>query len=295
MLSTKNIDLTPNEGGGNFSQKIIQPGNHKVRINNIELRKEKDPRFGEKLLLFLETPPIGNGFIGLAINKDDASQGNYEGRVGYVSVSRWGFKDSLEYQISRNDELFKTIGVLCRELSLVSWWDAQDNKYEHVDQLLGAFIKERPFDGVWFYCVISGRQYLSKDNKNINNELYFPREERVLGKAYSLNQEKVQKYNESLHLEKIKPKSDTNVPTSIQTPPEQSRITPEPSKPVSIKDTETNPAVLAFLNDVPTNKEVSTSPFTDEILNDTSFQNVDLTGATPIITADSQDRLPWED
>lgn len=298
-LSTKNADLTPTEDIRSFQNKVISPGNYKIKIHNVQLRPERDIKFGEKLILTVETEPIGNGFVGFHIDKDDPSKGVYEGQTGQVSMSRWGYKnDSLPsgFEISRDDEIFKAVGILCRETGLNFWWDAQDSKYETVDEILNAFILERPFAGVWFFAIICGREYLSKDNKHINHELYFPRDERVLGKAFSLNPEKVQKYNESLHLERIKAKPETNTSVTTQTASEQPKTSPEPNKPVDISKSETNSAVLSFLNDTSQNHGQVTSPFTDEILNDSDIQKQELTKDQAIIQdSDNCPFLPWEE
>lgn len=213
-LSTKNVSLDPPVSAGGVKP-VIQPGNHEIQILNAELRK--DPNYGDKLILTVETRPLGDGFKGLAKDKNDPSKGNYAGQIGWVNYSRYNFKDFTTeggVQILRDDELFRAIGTLCRNigLGLADWWDAQDGKHDTVDQLTEAFIKEKPFAGVWFYACIAGKEYMS--GKYVNYELFLPREDRTLGKAVSLNKDKVQKFFEHTHLVRLQPKSTNEEPAN---------------------------------------------------------------------------------
>ena len=90
MLSTKDVKT----GGDGGTPKTITPGNHTLKVNNIELKQwsfmEKDNSYFVNLSV--EPKPI-EGFEGFFINPDDESLGRYEGQVGQVKSQRWFYKD----------------------------------------------------------------------------------------------------------------------------------------------------------------------------------------------------------
>ena len=76
-LSTK--DVKTGEAGGGL--KTITPGQHKLKINSIELKRfsfmEQDQ--GYYFIMNVETEPI-DGFEGFMIDVNDPSKGNYAGK-----------------------------------------------------------------------------------------------------------------------------------------------------------------------------------------------------------------------
>ncbi len=209
MISTKNV-TTP-DNSSDFIKSIIAPGNHELKINKVYLKPEANPEFGVKLILAVETKVIGGTFKGFQIDPKNPAEGNYLGQVGNLAYSKWGYKDFLTsggVQINRDEEILKAIKTICDTLKLGTWFDDADGKYATIEAFVEGFNKDAPFTNVWAHYCVAGREYSSKDGKHVNHELFLPRDERTLGKAFSLNADKVQKFFYSTHVEPLKPKAD---------------------------------------------------------------------------------------
>jgi hypothetical protein len=175
-LSTK--DVKSGEGG---LPKTIQPGNTKAVILGVSLNqpaflKEKDGYF---VVLELMGPKPTEDFEGFLIDKDNPDGPRYEGPVGRVKSSRWAYQDSTTKSgvaISRDNEIMKFIKNLCEELGGKSkaWWDASDNKYETIEELVEGFNSDAPFKGASLEFCICGRGYHNTEGY-VNYDLYLPK------------------------------------------------------------------------------------------------------------------------
>lgn len=307
MISTKNIKTETTAPEGGFTKSLIAPGNHKLKINSIILRPESKAEFGVKLIMSMETAPISGAFKGFNIDAKDPSKGTYKGQIGNVSYSKWGMKDFLmqnDVQILRDEEILAAIKTICDTLGIEAWLDAADNRFATMEAFVEGFNADAPFKDIYAHYCIAGREYPSKDGKHINHELFLPREDRTLGKAFSLNEDKVQKFFYSNHVEPLKDKSTvvaktatvqstTDNGTEFKTLPEQTtkeqrdldflnslNEAPEPTKPVNPPIT--SQAEANFMNE---GKKMET-PFTDEMNAET--QNTD------IVTGDPNEIMPWD-
>lgn len=312
MISTKNIDNSES-ANKDFVKSVLTPGNYLLKINKVFLRPESKPEFGVKLMLFLESKVIGDSFKGLMIDAKNPASGNYLGQVGTVSYSRYGLKDSELYGTSKEEEILKAIKTLCEGLGLMSWWDSTDMRFETVEALVEGFSTEAPFNNVWAYYCLSGKEYMSRDGKHVNYELYLPYLDRVLGKPFSLDENKVQKYFYSTHVVPLtaagvttKTAENTNTPAAtftdktVTTNPNQSaedflaeinapveqiyHKDPDPTQPV-------RPAVTSQLeqNFMDAGKK-SETPFTNSIMNDIKEES-----KSDIITASADNPwMPWD-
>lgn len=287
-LKTKGAELeSPNQNEG-FVNAVLRPGNHKLTIHSISLKKDK---FSEHLQMFVEGEPIATpNFKGLLINKDEKEGPRYKGQVGYLKYSRYGFKDDTTpqgHQVFRDDELFRAIGLLCRGLGLQAWWDGVDGKYDTVDQLLEAFVKEAPYKGVWFHACVAGREYLN--GTHLNYELYMPKPDRSLGLPYSLHPEKVIKYFESVHVERLKAgtKPSNDQSHMVETKSEAKTV----SEPVRTKPS--SQAEADFMNaGKSTTKEERDREFLQSLEMEEPTSD---SGAQDIVTnTDTDEGLPWE-
>lgn len=303
-VNTKHVKPNPLEG--NFMSPILAPGNHLVKLVSIVIRPETDiAKFGEKLILTLESQPLPEPFKGIQIDKNDPSKGNYNGQIGFVAYSKWGFRNQIfnNVEILRDDEFMRAMQNICRELGLIEWFESKDNVagIDTVDDLIKAFNSEAPFKDIYFTACLAGRAYLSKDGKHTNHELSFPREDRTLGKAFSLDAKKVQQFFVSQHIEpsKITANSgtiDTSnlVKTTTQATVEIPFEDTQPAKPTYQTSQE-----LDFLN------EKKTDSITNSISNDADRQKAQLNGGT--IAEDikkegidsstlggADDKMPWD-
>lgn len=314
MISTKNITNTEPENKG-FIKGIISPGNYLLKINKVTLKLEAKVEFGVKLILSVETKPIeDSNFKGFSIDSTKPELGNYKGQIGNVAYSRWGMKDFLTntgIQILKEEEILKAVKTICENLAISQWFEDADSRFPTIEDFIIGFNTEAPFKNIWATYCIAGRQYLSKDNKHINYELFLPNPDRLLGKAFHIKEDKVQKFFETNHIELLKPKiegkgvadaianppatfTDKIVTTStesnedwlatINAPVEQTHgkdLQTNVNEPVKI--TPSSQAEADFLNAGKT-----TSPISDSILNDTKEDST-----TDIITG-NDNKLPWE-
>jgi hypothetical protein len=161
-LSTKDVK-TGGEGGG--LPKTIQPGNTSAQI--LEVRLDQ-PNFlvkenGYFLILEMMTPKPTEDFVGFLLNKDNPDGGNYEGPVGRVKGSRWAFRDGKTksgIEIKRDNEIMKYLKNLCEALggAAMTWWDASDEKYNTIEEMVEAFNADAPFKGIEMNYCICGRE-----------------------------------------------------------------------------------------------------------------------------------------
>lgn len=296
MISTKNIKPNPLEG--NFMSPILAPGNHLVKLNSIIIHPETDIiKFGEKLILTLESQPLPEPFKGLQIDKNDPSKGNYNGQLGFVKYSKWGFRNQTfnNVEIFRDDEFMRAMQNICKELNLMEWFESKDGIFNTVDELISTFNLEAPFKDIYFTVCLAGRAYLSKDGKHTNHELSFPREDRTLGKAFSLNPEKVQKFFHYIHIEAAK--TATNNTNTENTSSKLVDLPFEENKPAT--PTYQTSQELDFLN------EKKTESITDSINRDADQQKAKLNGGSIIeeikkesidntTLGSADDKMPWE-
>jgi hypothetical protein len=86
------LSTTDLGNGGAGMPKTISPGNHKLRINSVELAPYTFIDGAYHLVLRTETEPIAD-FEGFLINKDNPAEGNYNGQLGKVKASQYAFAD----------------------------------------------------------------------------------------------------------------------------------------------------------------------------------------------------------
>ena len=136
-LSTKDLG---NEGGSGIA-KTITPGNHRLKINSINLEDFQFIEGAKHLMLHVETEPI-EGFTGFLIDKDDESKGNYAGQIGRLKASQYAYangetKSGIKIQRDRSLMMFlagkeyeNKAGYTAYDLWLPK---AENNKYAYGD------------------------------------------------------------------------------------------------------------------------------------------------------------------
>jgi len=147
-LSTKNIG-EPAEVGTDFIKKVIQPGKQQLKI--LEVTLDKNDQYGDKIILRCETLPVGGPFVGFPVDKNTPNGDCYLGQVGAISLTRWGLKDFTSAGgvfYSKIDECLKNIKMLCVNLGLSDWLDAQEGKHDTIDDYIDALNVEKPFTGI---------------------------------------------------------------------------------------------------------------------------------------------------
>lgn len=182
--------------------KIIEAGNHVVKINGISLfqtpkMKEENGYF---LRLEIETEPIEDeNFEGLPIVKDDPSKGKHKGQIGTIDVSQWGYRWRTKNgkELNRDQMIVNDINLVCDSVES-DWMPKHDGKFETIEQLVNTLNKDKPFKDKWIYVCIGGNGYMSKEG--------YPRYSLFLADRDSIqslrNRDKCTVFNEATHLKK---------------------------------------------------------------------------------------------
>ncbi len=147
--------------------KTIEPGNHIVKINKIELYQpsflEQDK--GYYLRMEVESEPIKDeNFEGFLIDKDDEKKGRHEGQVGMVDFSKFPYKwkSSKGKELDRDQMLVDSLNVICNALDS-DWMPKHDGKFETIEQLVATLNKDKPFKDKWVYMCIGGKARLTTE------------------------------------------------------------------------------------------------------------------------------------
>lgn len=208
MLSTKDVKAG-GEGGGSGQGKTIQPGNHKLKINSVELKqfpfmKEKN---AYHLIMNVETEPIKD-FEGFFIDPNDESKGRYAGQVGIVKTNRYYYADGTTKggtPVYRDPEILKALKSLCNYLDMNDWFLSVDNKYETIEEFVEAFNNDAPFAGKFAEWCVAGKEYY-RNNGYIGYDMYIPKPKGTLVPIAFKAKDKVITYSEAAHLVKAEPK-----------------------------------------------------------------------------------------
>lgn len=169
-LSTKDIKT----GGG--LPKIIEPGEHIVKINSFELQRHAfmEEAKGYNLVVNVETKPI-EGFEGFLINKDNPEEGHYAGQIGQVKTSKFYYRDAVTPSgvvINRDVEILKQLKLLLTACGSLPWFDEADGKYNTIEEFVAALNASKVFTGKYLRTCIAGQEY-SKKNNYIAYDLHF--------------------------------------------------------------------------------------------------------------------------
>jgi hypothetical protein len=201
-LKTKEI---AEKKSGNIS-KVIFPGQHKVKINNLELKRFNfmESEGGYYLVMNVETEPIGAGFEGFFIDPSDESKGRYEGQVGQVKTNKYFYKDTTlpsGVEISRDDEIIKQVKNICVQADCLDWLVNADGKFNTIEELIEGFNEAKPFGDNYFNMTIGGKEYLNKQN-HYNYDLYLPKYKKgfTLYEAVGTTNSNLLPYNETEHV-----------------------------------------------------------------------------------------------
>jgi hypothetical protein len=193
--------------GGSGMAKTIAPGNHTLKINSIELEDFKFIPGAKHLILHVETEPIED-FEGFMINKDDESQGRYDGQIGRIKASQYAFADGETksgIKIQRDRSILIFLQNLCNTLGINDWFREQDGKHETVEDFVNAFSKSAQYKGKFLEFCVAGKEYESKSGYT-NYDMWLPKAENKKYSMAEVESGKVMTYDEAKHLKKLEVK-----------------------------------------------------------------------------------------
>ena len=193
--------------GGSGMAKTIAPGNHTLKINSIELEDFRFIEGAKHLILHVETEPI-EGFEGFLIDKDDESQGRYDGQIGRIKASQYAFADGETksgIKIQRDRSVMIFLQNLCNTLGINEWFRNQDGKHETIEDFVNAFSKSADYKGKFLEFCVAGKEYESKSGYT-NYDMWLPKAENKKYAMAEVEAGKVMTYEEAKHLKKIEVK-----------------------------------------------------------------------------------------
>ena len=92
MLSTKNVPVSTGSGSG--FKKTLSPGNHLVKIYDLELSKGYNPG-SIQVILRVEGPDMGPDFDGFLKDRNEPNGPKHAGQVGRVRLAPYAFEDRV--------------------------------------------------------------------------------------------------------------------------------------------------------------------------------------------------------
>lgn len=193
--------------GGSGMAKTIAPGNHTLKINSIELEDFRFIEGAKHLIMHVETEPI-EGFEGFLIDKDDESQGRYDGQIGRIKASQYAFADGETksgIKIQRDRSVMIFLQNLCNTLGINDWFREQDGKHETIEDFVNAFSKNANYKGKFLEFCVAGKEYESKSGYT-NYDMWLPKSENKKYAMAEVEAGKVMTYDEAKHLRKLEVK-----------------------------------------------------------------------------------------
>jgi hypothetical protein len=193
--------------GGSGMAKTIAPGNHVLKINSIELEDFRFIPDAKHIVLHVETEPI-EGFEGFMIDKDDESQGRYEGQIGRVKASQYAYADGITktgIKVERDRSILIFLQNFCGTLGINDWFREQDGKHETVEDFINEFNKSADYKNKFLDFCVAGKEYESKSGYT-NYEMWLAKAENKKYAMAEVESGKVITYDEAKHLRKLEVK-----------------------------------------------------------------------------------------
>lgn len=202
---------TTDLGGGSSLAKTIAPGNHVLKVNNIELEDFRFIDGAKHLILHVETEPI-EGFEGFLLDKDDESKGRYTGQIGRVKASQYAFADGETksgIKIQRDRSVLIFLQTLSKALGVNDWFAEQDGKHETLEDFVDAFNIQAPIKDKYLRMCVAGKEYLNKAGYT-TYDMWLPKADNKKYALTELNSDKVITFDETKHLRKLEVKDVNN-------------------------------------------------------------------------------------
>jgi len=196
------------EVGGNFVEKSLGLGNCKAKIDRFEIESGTYPTSQKeyiKINLYLESEPVeGGGWPKTRENPDD----KYQGASAKVAASNFAFMDSQYGSKEDGANTFIQNVILACEKG--DFWDKLVTKIENgelkvttPEELVNLINKTKAhsYQDVYLNWCIAGSEYVNAKGE-VKHSLHVAKynSKGPRKKAYSLNEEDVQVFNEATHI-----------------------------------------------------------------------------------------------
>lgn len=203
-----------NIGGG--VSKVLTPGTHLCRIVDIQSGVTLFDPNKLQLTFVLESQPEGGGFTGIAIDKNDPSKGNYEGRIAYVRNGQYPFQDWERdgKVIDADTNACNFLARLANSLGVLNEMkkDPALQKNVNIDEFATIAKKYLCDPDLWAYYTIAGKEKWTEGYNNPNYNMYFAKY--ANRKNYvSLKEDGVIPFDEETHIIK----TERGIPVTTET------------------------------------------------------------------------------
>jgi hypothetical protein len=204
MLNTKDMSA-----GSGRTKPVLDPGNHKVKINSITFDQTPYDADSYNIHLHVETEPVGGDFEGFFRDYNDQSQGRYEGQIGRVRISPFPFKDTTlpsGREISRDQEILKHMITLAETLDMRDGLDSIEA--ETIESFMTECNNLMSGSKLINMC-IGGREWENKEGY-INNDLFLPRisKDGIAMEAIDKENSRLLKFDRAMHVKALVKKDD---------------------------------------------------------------------------------------
>lgn len=204
MLNTKDVKT----GGGTSTPKNLQPGNHTVTVNNVNVEEFPFKPGALHILVHVEGPAIEDEtFQGWQIDRNDPGKGHHAGQIARVKAGEYAFADGVTKggrEVKRDDDMLRFLKNLCLELDILSWFEEQDGKHSTIQSLMDAFSHDKPFKGKELNVCLAGKEYTNKAGY-LDFDIFFPKFSKTGVPFESVTKKgnsRIAQFNEKEHVKK---------------------------------------------------------------------------------------------
>lgn len=168
-----------NANSGNNLPKIFNPGTHYAHV--VDMKLDAPPYKPESyfIVLTLEGVDLGEGFVGIPVDKMNPALGNYRGQIGNVRSGRYPFS-TYTYEgreITRDEQIFRWVNNLAKQLGVLEKMNADNVEAQTIEEYVDAARKYIMNPEVWAHFTLAGQEYFTDGYDKPNYRLFFPKPE----------------------------------------------------------------------------------------------------------------------
>ena len=202
-----------------------------MRFLETGFSKPEDPAYQIILELVTKSPFIG--FEGFNKVYEQPSAGKWDGRYGYVSISKYAMKNETTRsgkQITASYIAMRYMRDLLTSFGCIEYWNNNFRRFETFDAFFEQLVKDAPYKDCFLHWAVGGKEYMAKTGKK-RWELFLLKNE--IGKMpFSADPSKLTVFdrNQPAHYLKLPETSIANESTAIVDTPIASQ------NPISVSD-----------------------------------------------------------
>lgn len=161
--------------------KILSPGNHAVRLRNMMVQPGKTRPEEYHIKLLLEGPPITDpDFEGMAFDRQNPSEGSYEGQIATVKMSNFPYKtwDYKDKHYERDEDIYRAVMNFAQHIGKLTDVQTKVGDINTIEEFVDAVASVLSDPNYYFWVTLAGEESLYQDKVSIN--LHFPKYDTTL-------------------------------------------------------------------------------------------------------------------